>query len=278
MISDCEEECDLISPYHRTLHRYQCTTPNATLHTEGYPAPPDIPILTWSITVRYDEYIELTVLDLYLTNDTSCQFNYLQILTRSNTGKLREIDTICQTGNRTITYLSDFNYLYVFIIISDHYHASRGFLARYQSHQFPYVTSGVADDHLEPPADQGDQSQSTENPRDQSYSTANQDDQPHTTANQDDESQSSANQGDQRSTNQGDERPANQSECLEGWIPFQSSCYDVFSVTSLTWLESEAACVKEGGHLVSINDMAEMDFIYSLVIKAVDSSPYTYIG
>jgi len=34
---------------------------------------------------------------------------------------------------------------------------------------------------------------------------------------------------------------------------------------SLTWSESEAVCVAEGGHLVSIYDEVEQDFIIQLV-------------
>lgn len=54
-------------------------------------------------------------------------------------------------------------------------------------------------------------------------------------------------------------------EGSEGWFQRESNtdfCYK-FDATTLTWFDAEKACAKEQGHLVSIHDKAENDYVFA---------------
>lgn len=49
------------------------------------------------------------------------------------------------------------------------------------------------------------------------------------------------------------------------WQTYKTYCYKYFGV-SKTWMDAEVACQSYGGHLASIADQQENDFIVSLII------------
>ena len=60
------------------------------------------------------------------------------------------------------------------------------------------------------------------------------------------------------------------SECLYGWNFFNSKCYKIYKKThGLTWLEAEALCEREGGHLVSMETETETMFIHRLLTEDI---------
>lgn len=69
--------------------------------------------------------------------------------------------------------------------------------------------------------------------------------------------------------------------CEENWYGFKNSCYGMQRKTfGLTWIEAESECRVKGGHLVSIADQSEMEFMHYLVtVQSNDSSDNrAYIG
>ncbi|XP_068594561.1 asialoglycoprotein receptor-like 1 [Brachionichthys hirsutus] len=52
--------------------------------------------------------------------------------------------------------------------------------------------------------------------------------------------------------------------CRERWVTFQRSCY-LMSVASATWKEAEKRCQGQGGHLLVLNHVEELDFISRVV-------------
>ncbi|KAM7018187.1 C-type lectin domain family 4 member E-like [Tautogolabrus adspersus] len=52
--------------------------------------------------------------------------------------------------------------------------------------------------------------------------------------------------------------------CREGWSSFQRSCY-LLSTTFMTWSKAEEQCRTQGGHLVVLNNVEELDFISQIV-------------
>ncbi|XP_068558955.1 asialoglycoprotein receptor-like 1 isoform X1 [Cebidichthys violaceus] len=52
--------------------------------------------------------------------------------------------------------------------------------------------------------------------------------------------------------------------CREGWVSFQTSCY-LLSTTTMTWSKAEEQCRKHRGHLVVLNNVAELDYISGVV-------------
>lgn len=70
------------------------------------------------------------------------------------------------------------------------------------------------------------------------------------------------------------------SACGADWHTFGNSCYTVVKETKLTWLEAERRCKTIGGHLVSIGNIDEMEYIHYLVtviVKGLDDDS-AYIG
>ena len=59
--------------------------------------------------------------------------------------------------------------------------------------------------------------------------------------------------------------------CPANWVEFNGHCY-MYSSTSASWENAEAACVFYGGHLASVHSKAENDFIQQLI------SDWTWIG
>lgn len=55
-------------------------------------------------------------------------------------------------------------------------------------------------------------------------------------------------------------------ECQENWYGFGENCYSVQQTEAgVSWNEAEKGCQSLGGHLVSIADQSEMDFIHYLI-------------
>ncbi|KAM9811019.1 perlucin-like protein [Neosynchiropus ocellatus] len=48
--------------------------------------------------------------------------------------------------------------------------------------------------------------------------------------------------------------------CKEGWWSFQKSCY-LLSTSAVTWSSAENKCQTLGGHLVVLNNVAELDYL-----------------
>ena len=71
-----------------------------------------------------------------------------------------------------------------------------------------------------------------------------------------------------------------ETNCKDNWIEHASSCYlFVKHPRPISWFESEKYCVGEGGHLVSIGNEAEMNFIhYNLIEMGWTSYRRTFIG
>ncbi|KAL6114611.1 uncharacterized protein ACO6RY_05335 [Pungitius sinensis] len=61
--------------------------------------------------------------------------------------------------------------------------------------------------------------------------------------------------------------------CREGWVSFRTSCYRLSS-TAATWSKAEEQCRGQGGHLVVLNDVEELDYIS----KVVDIKSNYWIG
>ncbi|XP_076807104.1 uncharacterized protein LOC143450437 isoform X3 [Clavelina lepadiformis] len=59
----------------------------------------------------------------------------------------------------------------------------------------------------------------------------------------------------------------NVKNCQAGWVPYGSSCYWI-SDFSLTWAEAEAFCVEQGGHLVTIPDSVDQDFVFQQLAQS----------
>ncbi|CAN9513522.1 unnamed protein product [Ophioblennius macclurei] len=52
--------------------------------------------------------------------------------------------------------------------------------------------------------------------------------------------------------------------CRDGWGSFQSSCY-LLSTTAVTWSRAEELCKAQGGHLLVLNNVDELDYISKIV-------------
>ena len=62
------------------------------------------------------------------------------------------------------------------------------------------------------------------------------------------------------------------SECLYGWSFFSSKCYRIYKqIEGLTWLDAEALCGREGGHLVSMDTETETMFIHRLLTEDISN-------
>ena len=68
---------------------------------------------------------------------------------------------------------------------------------------------------------------------------------------------------------------------MKNWHGFRENCYSVINKQmGVTWIEGEKECQSFGGHLVSIADISEMEFIHYLVtvvINGLDGNR-AYIG
>lgn len=69
-------------------------------------------------------------------------------------------------------------------------------------------------------------------------------------------------------------------DCTTTWGNFRTSCYKLFKNNHTNQQKAEMACVREGGHLVSINSEEEMTFIHQLLFTTYMASHYgmVYIG
>nr|UMK70482.1 C-type lectin 10 [Bitis atropos] len=70
--------------------------------------------------------------------------------------------------------------------------------------------------------------------------------------------------------------------CLSGWSSHEGHCYKVFD-ESKSWADAEKFCRKQakGGHLVSIENKEEADFVAKLVSENIKKSRgivYVWIG
>ncbi|XP_078141238.1 C-type lectin domain family 4 member E-like isoform X1 [Centroberyx gerrardi] len=52
--------------------------------------------------------------------------------------------------------------------------------------------------------------------------------------------------------------------CAEGWVVFQSSCY-LISQARVTWSKAEEQCRTNGGHLLVLNNVEELDYISKII-------------
>ncbi|KAK0406374.1 hypothetical protein QR680_018537 [Steinernema hermaphroditum] len=57
-----------------------------------------------------------------------------------------------------------------------------------------------------------------------------------------------------------------ETKCKSGWRPFRDACYRLF-YSSLKWAAAADFCALRGGHLVSIIDDKENDFVKELVVS-----------
>ncbi|KTF76268.1 hypothetical protein cypCar_00036499 [Cyprinus carpio] len=55
-----------------------------------------------------------------------------------------------------------------------------------------------------------------------------------------------------------------QGPCQENWVFYKDSCY-FQSLTKKKWQSAEKNCVEKGSHLAVVNDLAELDFLSSIV-------------
>uniref|UniRef100_A0A672JBH4 Asialoglycoprotein receptor-like 1 n=1 Tax=Salarias fasciatus TaxID=181472 RepID=A0A672JBH4_SALFA len=61
-----------------------------------------------------------------------------------------------------------------------------------------------------------------------------------------------------------DEIAPDRGACRNGWSSFQRSCY-LLSRSEVKWSRAEQLCKEEGGHLLVVNDMDELDYISKIV-------------
>ncbi|RXN06008.1 C-type lectin domain family 4 member E-like protein [Labeo rohita] len=59
------------------------------------------------------------------------------------------------------------------------------------------------------------------------------------------------------------------SPCQENWVFYKDSCY-FHSASKKNWQNAEKNCVEKGSHLVVVNNLAELDFLSS-ILKLSDS-------
>ncbi|KAG7241398.1 hypothetical protein INR49_025598 [Caranx melampygus] len=52
--------------------------------------------------------------------------------------------------------------------------------------------------------------------------------------------------------------------CKDGWMSFKTSCY-LLSHSTATWSKAEELCLAQGGHLLVLNNVEELDYISSVV-------------
>ncbi|XP_063079975.1 macrophage mannose receptor 1-like [Engraulis encrasicolus] len=60
---------------------------------------------------------------------------------------------------------------------------------------------------------------------------------------------------------------SSQLQCKEGYVQFQDSCYSLTGASDDTWANAEQQCKFSGGHLVSISNKEENEFVKSLFEK-----------
>lgn len=60
------------------------------------------------------------------------------------------------------------------------------------------------------------------------------------------------------------EHESKQGPCQEDWVFYKDSCYFQSSVKK-KWQLAEDNCIQKGSHLAVVNDMAELDFLSSIV-------------
>lgn len=62
--------------------------------------------------------------------------------------------------------------------------------------------------------------------------------------------------------------------CPDGWTEYLSHCY-YYGLSEKSWKEAKITCEQFGGHLVTIEDKAEDNFIESFI---QDRNTYTWMG
>ena len=69
-------------------------------------------------------------------------------------------------------------------------------------------------------------------------------------------------------------------DCAATWANLRTSCYKLFYSNHTNQQKAEMACVREGGHLVSVNSEEEMKFVHQLLftISEAGSADQVYIG
>lgn len=65
------------------------------------------------------------------------------------------------------------------------------------------------------------------------------------------------------------------SECPNGWVPFENSCYLVIDIPSLKWSDARRTCQNLGGDLAVVKASVENNFIFELMKK---QKTVTYLG
>ena len=64
--------------------------------------------------------------------------------------------------------------------------------------------------------------------------------------------------------------------CPTDWTYYKDHCYRIFnSDDAINWIDAEYSCNEEGdgdGHLASIRDDQDMEFIHSLIVRSLGSS------
>ena len=71
--------------------------------------------------------------------------------------------------------------------------------------------------------------------------------------------------------------------CSNNWTLYENNCYQLFSSgEALNWMSAEERCLESDGHLVSIRNSDDMEFIHSLIVgnlgRFVAKPLRTYIG
>ena len=59
-------------------------------------------------------------------------------------------------------------------------------------------------------------------------------------------------------------------DCTAPWTEFSGSCYYMSSTeqeTEMTWVDARASCMQQGADLVSVNSIAENDFLKGMVSR-----------
>ena len=69
-------------------------------------------------------------------------------------------------------------------------------------------------------------------------------------------------------------------DCAQTWANLKTSCYKLFHNNNTNQQKAETVCVREGGHLVSINSEEEMAFVHRLLFTMAEttSADKIYIG
>uniref|UniRef100_A0A8C6NRT6 C-type lectin domain-containing protein n=1 Tax=Nothobranchius furzeri TaxID=105023 RepID=A0A8C6NRT6_NOTFU len=65
--------------------------------------------------------------------------------------------------------------------------------------------------------------------------------------------------------------------CPPGWTKYDNNCYQ-FQNQQLEWAKAETFCKRHGGHLTSIQDTDQYNFIRELIFKGAGTNQKSWVG